>query len=260
VLSGERVVAVGIAKLGVRTKFCHVSVAREFEEKNLGELIFTSFASRARCAKSIYFTLPESLWERKRDFFRSFSFEYACRADRQYRLFDRELFAEASARLVLDAASERFFRANPGVLLEGRERRADLLISMKPIWANAVFSGRKTVEVRKTFARHWAHHSALIYSSAPQKSLVGHVELGCVHELAPSEAWDAFAARIGCSERDFFSYCGDRKVVSVIEIERAESWNRQIELAEARRLVGTDFRPPQSHARLDQSANALAML
>src|SRR5690606_26573867 len=80
-------VAAAVAKLGPRAKICHLSVDDSYQNCHLGELLFTAMSLRASySSKSLYFTLPSSLWESKRGFFSGFAFQQAVRSGRQYRL------------------------------------------------------------------------------------------------------------------------------------------------------------------------------
>ena len=94
-LLNEQAVAAAVLKRGQISKFCHLKLDKSARSKSLGDLFFALMALDVRDkAKSVRFTLPESVWEDRKAFFNAFNFSYAERASRQYRLFDTELYSQ----------------------------------------------------------------------------------------------------------------------------------------------------------------------
>ena len=97
----EKPVATAVLKLGEHTKFCHVRIHEGFRDLNLGQMIFTQMAFHARHQRSvtdIHFTLPESLWNDKEGFFKSFGFVAVAKSARQYRSEERRVGKECRSR------------------------------------------------------------------------------------------------------------------------------------------------------------------
>ena len=66
-----------ITKKGKNSKFCHLRIGKDFQNIKLGDLFFCIMAFEVRnWAKEIHFTLPESLWYEKKEFFKSFGFNH----------------------------------------------------------------------------------------------------------------------------------------------------------------------------------------
>ena len=93
---GDNPIASAVLKLGKRAKFCHLRIHQDFQDLDLGQMFFTQMTLEARHhASEIHFTLPESLWIRKREFFESFGFASIAKALRQYRHGEEELSCSA---------------------------------------------------------------------------------------------------------------------------------------------------------------------
>src|SRR6266481_2185021 len=100
--SGERIayiayhlnhpIAAAVLKLGENTKFCHLRIQDTYQNQDVGQVFFVQMALAIRHhAKTVHFTLPESLWSEKSTFFQSFGFSAVVKASRQYRRADTEL-------------------------------------------------------------------------------------------------------------------------------------------------------------------------
>jgi hypothetical protein len=93
----EKPAVSAVVKKGNNAKFCHLRINEALRDSHLGEVFFSLMALEIRdLAKDIHFTLPESLWETKGQFFQSFGFRSAELAEAQYRLFYRELACSAA--------------------------------------------------------------------------------------------------------------------------------------------------------------------
>ena len=79
------------------------------------------------------------------------------------------------------------------------------LLSIKPIYANAILDGKKKVEFRKRpFKRPVSH--VVIYATSPIQRIVGWFQTQGLDQMSPSALWQRFAAIGGISQDDFNSY------------------------------------------------------
>jgi predicted transcriptional regulator len=257
----EKPVATAVLKRGARAKFCHVRVESGFQDLDLGQLFFTQMTLETRhLAKEIHFTLPESLWQSKMKFFESFGFAQAAKAQRQYRNGESELVCSASHHLVRVAALERLPFLARKFSVSGYQLGGDLLVSMKPKYAEQILSGSKLVEIRKKFSGKWVGCKAILYSSSPQKALVGEATVRSVTSGTPADIWSRFNATVGCTFDEFSAYVGSAKQVSAIELDAVFPYKEPISLAQISHLLGEDLRPPQSYCnlKLDDKQSAWA--
>lgn len=247
----ERPVATAVLKRGARTKFCHVRVESGFQDLDLGQLFFTQMTLETRhLAREIHFTLPESLWESKMKFFESFGFAQAAKSERQYRNGETELACSAPHHLVRVAALERLPFLARKFSVSGYQIGGDLLVSMKPKYAERILAGLKLVEIRRKFSARWVGCKAVLYSSSPQRALVGEATVRSVTSGTPADIWSRFYATVGCTLDEFSAYVGSAKQVSAIELDAVFPYKEPISLAQISHLVGEDLRPPQSYRDL----------
>jgi predicted transcriptional regulator len=76
----------------------------------------------------------------------------------------------------------------------------DIIISVKPEHARNIIVGRKTVELRRRFADTSAiGRWMLIYSSRPEKALIGAVRIANVRRMAVGTLWRAFREQLDAS-------------------------------------------------------------
>ena len=79
------------------------------------------------------------------------------------------------------------------------------LLSIKPIYANAILDGIKKVEFRKrAFKRQVSH--VVIYATTPVQRIVGWFRTKNLEQMSPSALWKRFATVGGISKDDFNTY------------------------------------------------------
>lgn len=253
---GERPVASAVLKLGKHAKFCHVRIHEGFRNRELGQMIFTQLAFQARNekgVKDIHFTLPEHVWNESAEFFKSFGFEDAIRASRQYRNGEEEFFCSAPIQTVLKRSLERIHllkRFSPG----GHSFSDKILMSMHPDYARLVFKGIKQVEIRKKFSRRWKGRQAVVYGTQPEGALMGEVTLSEITSGTATEIWERYGARSGCTHEQFADYVGGSPKVYAIELSNINPYLSPVGIPLISGLIGEDLRPPQSFLNVKMDA------
>jgi len=258
---GDKAIAAAVLKLGQNAKFCHLRVENDFQDMDLGQLFFTQMTLETQhLAKEIHFTLPESLWQSKMKFFESFGFKRAAKSTRQYRNGDTELVCSAPHAVARLAALDRLPTLVRKFNVNGYSLYGDLLVSMKPQYAERILAGSKLVEIRKRFSGKWVGCKAILYASNPQQALVGEATVRSITSGCPAEIWARFGASIGCSSKDFKTYVGSAKEVSAIELDEIFPYSQPVSLSQISHLLGENLRPPQSYCnlQLDNGQNAWA--
>jgi predicted transcriptional regulator len=117
------------------------------------------------------------------------------------------------------------------------------LISIKPVYANQILAGTKTIELRKSAMGLTAGDVVLVYSSAPEQQLCFWFRVRNVESLTVGEMWKRNAAQLGIDREDYDAYFADASMATglhVGEIHRLVP----VPLAEIQRLV-SGFVPPQ---------------
>lgn len=255
----DKPIVSAIVKLGVDSKFCHLKIGEEFQDENLGNVFFTLMALETRQkANQIHFTLPESLWETKREFFKSFGFNDAAPADDQYRLFDQEFKCVASFSKVWDSVIKKLPKLHSLFSsIGGYNLNTQLILSIHPKYADMILSGNKRVEIRKKFSLKWSGLRINLYSTKPMQSIVGEAKIRFIDENSSSKIWDKYSTEIGCSKEEYDDYVNsDEKTdtnVYAIGLDEVLPYNHPIPISQLSHILNEDLTPPQSYCSLDNN-------
>lgn len=258
-LINEQPVAAAVLKRGQTSKFCHLKIDESARSRSLGDLFFTlmTLEVRNRC-RQVHFTLPESVWESRKDFFHSYSFRQAEKAGRQYRLFDTELYSRSAFDEVF-AAARRKLPLLVGELAIGNHSLltgAVLTVQSGPL--EKILSGEKTVEIRARFSKHWEGRRISLYATRPNSGLAGEATVAQVFEGPPNRIWEHFGSLAGCTRSEFETYVAGRDKVSAIYLTDVRAFRDRIPLAQLTALLGVRLVAPQSYLSLENNDGWLA--
>lgn len=95
----------------------------------------------------------------------------------------------------------------------------DLLLSIKPEYANKILAGTKIYEFRKTNICK-PINKVYLYSTAPVKKVVGYVELEQIIKGTPKNVWDRCSEYCGIAEKDYFKYYQNKEVALALQIKK----------------------------------------
>jgi predicted transcriptional regulator len=253
---GENPIASAVLKLGERSKFCHLRIHEDFQDQDLGQMFFTLMTLEIRHrAKEVHFTLPESLWCEKSGFFKSFGFSSAKKASRQYRHGDTELSCSAPLSTVWSAALNKVTELVTKFSVGGHSLGGDVLLSVRPKYAERLLAGAKLVEIRKKFSKKWLGRKAVLYASQPQAALVGEATIHSITRGRPTDIWSCFETSIGGSWEEFEGYTASADEVSAIELSDIRPYRAPVPLDQVEYLLKEDLRPPQSYCELNMGRN-----
>lgn len=243
-----------VVKRGESSKFCHLKIREDLQDKHLGEAFFCLMALEARnAAKEVHFTLPESLWVNEKKFFVSFGFDNAIKAGHQYRLFEDELRCSSPFETVWKTVVEKLPKIARAFSINGGSCEARMLMSVKPENATRILSGRKRVEIRRRFSKKWSGCRISIYASKPRCSVVGDALVSEVILDNRQRIWERFGERIGCTREQFDDYARTAEVLYAIILDDVIPYERELSLSEASQAVNETLRPPQGYRSLETS-------
>lgn len=134
----------------------------------------------------------------------------------------------------------------------------NVILSIKPIYAEAIMAGTKKVEFRKKIFKREVE-KIFIYSSMPKKMIIGYFTILEVIEDTPSNIWKEFKDVGGISEKDFFEYYKNTEKGFSIKIDKVVKFKEEIEPEE----FIEEFCAPQSYIYIEQKTtdnNRLARL
>jgi predicted transcriptional regulator len=269
IISGERAAFVGylgdqpvvtaVAKRGADAKICHLKIADHLQNTNLGEVFFSLMAIELRAGKikpsEAHFTLPQSLWDTKHDFFDSFGFSNVELHDNQYRSFDPELKSRAVFGDVWTSVLSKMPKLASMYTLGGFSLDSALLLSIRPKYSQMILRGEKTVELRRKFSTRWEKSLVNLYESSPTQGLVGEAVIDKVHHLSVSSIWRQFAGRIGCSKKELQEYASGVNKLYALELAHVRPYRAPISVAWAETLLSESLVAPQSYLTLEENKN-----
>ena len=125
-----------------------------------------------------------------------------------------------------------------------------VLLSIRPTYVNAILSGQKRYEFRKSWPkRNGGSDEVFIYTTAPVCKVVASFRTKSIVEGHPKKLWSRFRHSAGIESNAFFEYFGDRKIGYAIEIGDLRVFSSPLEP----RSIIPDFVPPQSFSYVDGS-------
>jgi predicted transcriptional regulator len=127
----------------------------------------------------------------------------------------------------------------------------EAIISIRPTFAEAILSGKKTVELRRRIppvevgARLW------IYATRPVAAVVGIAIIDTIFRGTPQAVWETYSDRIAISRADFDRYFeGTREAIGI----RFSTVQRLRPIGiEQLRIWKDGFHPPQVLSRISVS-------
>lgn len=117
----------------------------------------------------------------------------------------------------------------------------NVILSIKPQYADAIFSGLKKVEFRKFIFKKDVE-KVFVYSTSPIKKIIGYFTFNKIVENSPQVLWEQFG-RIGfIGQEEFFKYFENKNIGFSICIE--STYKLPISIDPYKKIK--NFLPPQS--------------
>lgn len=121
-----------------------------------------------------------------------------------------------------------------------------VLMSIKPKYADLIFAGTKTIELRRVCPKVGPGDLVLVYASSPRMALVGGFEVAGIVSGEPRSLCRKWQLRSGVQKETFLHYFQDCPTAHGILIGRTWQFESATELKTLRRRKG-GFHPPQSY-------------
>jgi type I restriction enzyme S subunit len=118
----------------------------------------------------------------------------------------------------------------------------NVLLSVKPKYAEEILSGRKKYEFRKSIFKKQNIEKVYIYSSSPVSKIVAAFEIEQILKGSPEKIWELCHKSAGISKNDFFAYFKNSDVAYAIKIGNIDNFLNPIDPC---RII-ENFKPPQS--------------
>lgn len=127
----------------------------------------------------------------------------------------------------------------------------NLWLSINPRWIEAIFDGRKSVELRRRAPTVDNGAEAVLYSTSPESSVVGRAVVEGIVELPLDELWAEYGENAAVARSEFLEYFSGRDTGTAIELGWVTRLERPIGLDEIR---DAGFEPAQGWRYLSGEA------
>jgi predicted transcriptional regulator len=117
-----------------------------------------------------------------------------------------------------------------------------VLLSIKPKYANKIFSGEKKFEFRKKAFRNIEVHTVVVYSTMPVGRIIGEFTIKKIHQDSPKSIWNKTKLFSGIDKKFFNEYYDGKELAVAIEVDKISLYKEPIDPKEKYE----NFTAPQS--------------
>lgn len=123
----------------------------------------------------------------------------------------------------------------------------DVILSIKPQYVEKIISHEKKYEFRKQAFKKEIEN-IIIYSTAPEKKIVGYFKLDKIIKDTPTNLWENFKENAGIPKKDFFKYFEGKEKGYALKVGELTIWDNYIDTNNLK-----DFKPPQLYEYVDMN-------
>lgn len=134
-----------------------------------------------------------------------------------------------------------------------------ILLSIKPVFAKAIMSGKKEYELRKARPRAPTPILVFLYSTRPDMAIVGYFHVPEILEENVQRLWNTVGRFSALTKACFFEYFGNHRMGSAWRIDSPTSLGDPLPLSEIREY-DPHYNPPQSMEYMNDRHAAVAAL
>lgn len=128
-----------------------------------------------------------------------------------------------------------------------KDTLTSVILSIKPIYAQAIMSGTKKVEFRKKIFKRPVD-KIFVYSSSPEKKILGFFTIKEIIKNSPENLWKEFNKIGGIEKNAFFNYYQGSDTGFSIKISEVEKYDNGIDPTD----IFDNFCAPQSFIYLEK--------
>ena len=116
-----------------------------------------------------------------------------------------------------------------------------VLLSIKPCFAEKIFSGIKKFEFRKSIFKNSNVNTILVYASSPMQKVIGEFEIEHILTKDLPTLWEETKEHAGIDEAYFYQYFGNKEKGFAIKIKKTKKYKTPLSLKDHFKVS-----PPQS--------------
>ena len=125
----------------------------------------------------------------------------------------------------------------------------NVVLSLKPVYAEAILTGKKRYEFRRSIFKNPSVKRVYIYVTAPVGKIVGSFVIRNIIKDSPTAIWRRCKQQAGIPKKDFFEYFKGSKRAFAIQIGPVDHFDEPVDP----HSVIEDFTAPQSFFYLPPS-------
>lgn len=133
-----------------------------------------------------------------------------------------------------------------------------LLVSVKPVYADLLLSGQKTVELRRVRPNVEPGCLVLLYASSPKMEMVATAKMAAIESGDLDFIWSRHGGATGLNRPVYDRYFAGSPTAVAISLVEVSALRQVVPLAELRRRL-SGFRPPQSFRYLAGAEAAVVL-
>jgi len=120
-----------------------------------------------------------------------------------------------------------------------------IVLSLKPYYAEMLFAGVKTIELRRRIATGFKGREVFVYVSSPVQKIWGGFRVHEIRSGAPDELWAHIEAKAGVERVEYDAYYSGSGVAHALHVSHVWQHDAPVALGVVREAL-PEFRPPQS--------------
>ncbi|RZK10436.1 MAG: ASCH domain-containing protein [Flavobacterium sp.] len=122
-----------------------------------------------------------------------------------------------------------------------KQEQTKILLSIKPEYAELIFTGKKKFEFRRTIFKNRNVKTVVVYASSPIQKVIGEFQIDSILQSDLDNLWKTTKKYAGIEKDLFFEYFSNKEDGFAIKIARTRKYRKPLCLKEDFNLL-----PPQS--------------
>lgn len=129
-----------------------------------------------------------------------------------------------------------------------KQEQTKILLSIKPQYADLIFSGKKKYEFRRTIFKNRNVKIVVVYASSPVQKIIGEFQIESILQADLKNLWKQTKKYAGIEEDYFYEYFSNKSDGFAIKIAKTKKYKKALCIKEDFNLL-----PPQSFAYLSEA-------
>jgi len=127
-----------------------------------------------------------------------------------------------------------------------------LVVSIKPEYAEKIFNGQKTIELRKATPSVSPGDTVIIYCTSPVKAVLGMCKVKEIIKITPARMWVKYQANLGIEQVKYDEYYSSSQHAIGIVLTSVCKFDTQVSLKTIKQIFPF-FQPPQTFRYYNKS-------